>query len=179
MPGKEGQRRQGPPFANEARKEQGCHRSPSWSTVPVSCEQSSRRILSKSEMEIGGTCGSNRHGSQASAHRLPPSRNEAALYGRGLSKSRYPSKNPRRKSTSTTSGSLGLPPITCNKYNTLEKCSSGVWEEHEVLRKAELSCEADSENYLGGSSETRRRQLPMPPSDCFGTGREHKLNLLR
>ena len=25
----------------------------------------------------------------------------------------------------------------------------------------------------------RRRQLPRPPSDCFGTGREHKLNLLR
>jgi hypothetical protein len=25
-------------------------------------------------------------------------------------------------------------------------------EEHEVLRKAELSIEADSENYLGGSS---------------------------
>ena len=47
-----------------------------------------------------------------------------------------------------------------------------------MLRKAELSCEADSENYLGGSSETRRRQLPMPPSDCFGTGREHKLDLL-
>jgi transposase len=29
-----------------------------------------------------------------------------------------------------------------------------VSEEHEVLQKAELSCEADSENYLGGSSET-------------------------
>jgi hypothetical protein len=29
-----------------------------------------------------------------------------------------------------------------------------VEEEHEVLRKAELSIEADSENYLGGSSET-------------------------
>jgi len=29
-----------------------------------------------------------------------------------------------------------------------------VKEEHEVLRKAELSIEADSENYLGGSSET-------------------------
>jgi hypothetical protein len=29
-----------------------------------------------------------------------------------------------------------------------------VKEEHEVLRKAELSMEADSENYLGGSSET-------------------------
>jgi hypothetical protein len=29
-----------------------------------------------------------------------------------------------------------------------------VEEEHEVLRKAELSMEADSENYLGGSSET-------------------------
>ena len=27
-----------------------------------------------------------------------------------------------------------------------------VIEEHEVLRKAELSAEADSENYLGGSS---------------------------
>jgi hypothetical protein len=30
----------------------------------------------------------------------------------------------------------------------------GGREEHEVLQKAELSCEADSENYLGGSSET-------------------------
>jgi hypothetical protein len=29
-----------------------------------------------------------------------------------------------------------------------------VKEEHEVLRKAELSMEADSENNLGGSSET-------------------------
>jgi hypothetical protein len=29
-----------------------------------------------------------------------------------------------------------------------------VKEEHEVLRKAELGMEADSENYLGGFSET-------------------------
>jgi hypothetical protein len=29
-----------------------------------------------------------------------------------------------------------------------------VSEEHEVLQKAELSDKADSENYLGGSSET-------------------------
>src|SRR5579862_7308855 len=34
------------------------------------------------------------------------------------------------------------------------ECSSGVSEEHEVLQKAELSCEADSENDLGGSSKT-------------------------
>ena len=29
-----------------------------------------------------------------------------------------------------------------------------VSEEHKVLRKAEFSVEADSKNYLGGSSET-------------------------
>jgi len=33
-------------------------------------------------------------------------------------------------------------------------CSSGVSEEREVLQEAELSGQADSENNLGGSSET-------------------------
>jgi hypothetical protein len=33
-------------------------------------------------------------------------------------------------------------------------CLNVSLEEHEVLQKAELSCEADSENDLGGSSET-------------------------
>ena len=56
-------------------------------------------------------------------------------------------------------------------------CSSGVEEEHEVLQKAELSGEADSENNLGGSSETyvlRRTDVHKKTiSYCVKDGNSH------